>query len=356
MKPALGCSIVILALAAALAPVPGWWVERYYTQGFYLTLQRAVTPLTSGWSWALFDPLALLVLGGLLAWWLALLRRPARGRRLRLAATRLGGTIAASAVLYLVFLLAWGLNYRRTPLADRMAIDPAAVTPPAVAELAHLTAARLNDLHAPAHALGWPAFADLPEAIGPAFDRAQREAGFRRPAVPGLPKRSLLNWYFVRAGLAGMTNPFGLEVLVSHDLLPFERASVVAHEWAHLAGEAVEGEASFLGWLTCMHGDVAAQYSGWLGIYADVVRGLPETEWLAVRGALAAGPRADLAAIAARPRRVVPAVQRGVSRVYDGFLKAHDVERGVASYGDVVDLILAGGFAARFGKAPFEPY
>ena len=54
-----------------------------------------------------------------------------------------------------------------------------------------------------------------------------------------------------------MINPFGLEVLVNPDLLPFERPFVAAHEWAHLAGYADESEASFVGWLTCMRADAA---------------------------------------------------------------------------------------------------
>ena len=39
-----------------------------------------------------------------------------------------------------------------------------------------------------------------------------------------------------------MVNPFGLEVLINPDILPIERPYVVAHEWGHIAGWALESE------------------------------------------------------------------------------------------------------------------
>ena len=67
-----------------------------------------------------------------------------------------------------------------------------------------------------------------------------------------------------------MINPFGLEVLANPDLLPFEKPSVAAHEWAHLAGYADESEASFVGFLTCIRAATPAAYSGWLFLYWEV--------------------------------------------------------------------------------------
>ena len=69
-----------------------------------------------------------------------------------------------------------------------------------------------------------------------------------------MPKRSLLTYYFRRAAIDGMTDPYFLEVIVNPDVLDFERPFVVAHEWAHLAGYSNEAEANFLAWLTCIKG------------------------------------------------------------------------------------------------------
>ena len=59
-------SLIVLAAAfAALVPTPTSWVESVYSLGFYSFLQRSLTPLTSRVPFALFDLLAVLVVGGL---------------------------------------------------------------------------------------------------------------------------------------------------------------------------------------------------------------------------------------------------------------------------------------------------
>src|SRR5206468_2607381 len=101
-------------------------------------------------------------------------------------------------------------------------------------------------------------------------------------------------WYFRRAAVDGMTDPFFLETLVADDLLWFERPFVVAHEWSHLSGVADEGEANLLGWLTCVHGSPAHQYSSWLFLYQEVAGALSRANRAELAMRLGPGPSADL--------------------------------------------------------------
>jgi hypothetical protein len=66
--------------------------------------------------------------------------------------------------------------------------------------------------------------------------------------------------------------------------------------------------------------------------------------------ALAAGPRADLAAIERRAAAQVEVVQRVGWRVYDGYLRSQGVAEGVRSYSRVVELIVRAERAA--GSSP----
>ena len=329
--------LLLIAGAAAVAPIPPAVVERVYSTGVYPVLQRAVTTFSNAAPFALIDLLmAFLVL------WLAVLAaaswrlfRPAAKRRpVRL----LAGLIVPCAAAYLAFLVLWGFNYRRLPLEEKLPFDAAAVSPEAARALADVTVARLNALHATAHVAGW---GDVDPSLSAAFAAAGRAAGATGTTVPGRPRRSLLDWYFRSAAVAGMTDPFFLETLVASDLLPFERPFVIAHEWSHLAGFADEGEANFVGWLTCLGGSVPVQYSGWLSLYAEMVGGLPRRDRAAVAARLEAGPRQDLRAMADRlTRNVNPSVSAAGWRVYDRYLKANRVEDGAASYARVVRLAL----------------
>jgi hypothetical protein len=329
--------LLLAACIAAVAPIPPSLVERFYSTGAYPVFQRVLTPISNRAPFALID---LLIAAGV--FWFVLLaaavRRFFRHGEKRRVQRVIVCAILPPAALYLAFLALWGLNYRRLPLEDKLAFDVEAVTPEAARSLAAEAVSRANALHDDAHAAGWD---DEGHGLASAFAAAERDAGASGKTVPGRPRRTLLDWYFRSAAVAGMTDPFFLETLVASDLLPFERPFVIAHEWSHLAGFADEGEANFIGWLTCVRGPVPAQYSGWLSLYAEVTGSLSRHDRQEVAARLAAGPREDLRALADRlTRNVNPAVSSAGWRVYDQYLKANRVEDGAASYARVVRLAL----------------
>jgi hypothetical protein len=269
--------------------------------------------------------------------------RPGSRPWVRTAVRSLAGLAALAAVVYLAFLLSWGLNYRRAPLATRLDHDAARATPDAAVALGRRIVSGANRLHAAAHRHGPRSWDEVGEALAPSFAAVQQQlgvAGRGSGARPARAKWSALTYYFERAGVDAMTDPFFLEVLVNRQLLPFERPAVLAHEWAHLAGFADESEANFVGWLVCLQGPPAAQYSAHLAIFWDLAGTLPREERERITAALAPGPRADLRAIAERVSRTSPAIRQVGWRVYDRYLKANRVEAGVRSYGAALDLLL----------------
>jgi hypothetical protein len=344
-------AIVALAVVSAVVPLPPGVVERWYSKGVYRLLQPWVTSLSNRVPFALFDAVLVIVP---LAWIVLIVadaaRRQRAGRVAGRAAVRL---VVWSAVLYLGFVLLWGFNYRREPLTRKLRYDNAAVTPDAARDLWLTTIDQLNTLHAEAHRTGWVESSAVDAALLGPFATAVADAAGPTGIVPGRPKRSILDWYFRRAGVSGMTDPYFLETMTASDLLPFERPSVVAHEWAHLAGFADEGEASFIGWLACMRSGLAEQYSGWIGLYGDVQAAVGPAIRRDTAARLAPGPRADLQAINARlTRELNPRVSAAGWRAYDSYLKANRVEAGIRSYTEVVRLVLGSEMTAAIRQRP----
>jgi hypothetical protein len=346
----LALAIVVAAAAAAIVPAPPAVVERVYSGGVYPVLQRTLTSFSNRIPLALIDMLLLaaaawlvFVLGDL-----GSLLRPGRTAALRRMAGRI---IVPAACLYLAFVVLWGFNYRRLSLDIKLAFDSQAVTLDAARSLASTAVKRVNTLHDAAHAAGWPERGVVDQSLAAAFAAAERDVGTGHMTVPGRPKHTVLDWYFRAAAVAGMTDPFFLETLVASDLLPFERPFVLAHEWSHLAGFADEGEANFIAWLTCLHGETPTQYSGWLSLYTELVGNLPRRDRVDVAASLAAGPREDLQAMADRlARNVNPRVSASGWRVYDQYLKANRIEAGAASYAQVVRLALGTELGQRAAK------
>jgi hypothetical protein len=337
---------VVLAGAVALVvPTPARLVERWYSQGLYPWVQRCLTSATNLVPVAALD-LALgagfvwLVLGGVR------LATAQKGGRWPLALAASWRAVCLAAGLYLAFLAAWGLNYRRLPLVHGLDFQAARASAASLEDLARATVIDLNGLWS-ASRLPSPSPAPEREQLASAFDRVQRAVGLPGRATPGRPKWSVLDLYCTRAGVSGMTDPFFLETLVASDVLPFERPSVVAHEWGHLAGLARESEASFFGWLVCLAAGPAERYSGQLEMLLRVVGPLGAASRQSVLASLRHEVREDISLIAERNRRSRwPVLSRGAWGLYDGFLRANRVASGVSSYGEVVTLVLGTRFGA----------
>ena len=333
-----------LALAAALLPVPAAVVERWYSNGLYLSIQRALTSASNAVPFALLDVLVAAALGWLVWTGVRAVGRTRRERSVGVLGAWLVRTVAATAGVYLVFMLCWGFNYQRVPVAQRLVATPAPPTLASVSALGVQAVGRLNALYG--RGTGDSSHEPWRDpGLRTGFSAVQRLLGGPGTAVPGRLKHSLGGRYFRWAGVDGMVNPFALETIANPDLIPAERPFVAAHEWGHLAGYADESEASFVGWLTCLHAGDAAQYSGWLFLYWQIASEVDAETRRRLFAALESGPRSDVDAIVARLRRgEVPVLRAASWRVYDQYLKANRVEEGVRSYSAVVSLILRTSF------------
>jgi hypothetical protein len=345
VKRVLQSAIVGLAVLAALAPFSADAVERWFSTGLYPEIQQRLTPLANALPFAWLDLLALAAVGAVTV---VLVRAVLASRNTRKVAPllRAAVTLATTAALvYLVFLILWGLNYRRVPMDARLVVQPGAPAFDAVLALGMEAATQLNALHDSAHMTGWRDPIDN-ELLRASFATVQRTLSDATAATPGRLKGTFFGPYFRWTSVDAMINPFGLEVLQNPDLLPFERAFIAAHEWAHLAGYADESEASFVGWLIAVQADVPSRYSGWLFLYWQISGEVGAEARAKLAGILESGPRQDINAVVERLRRgQLPWLQAAGWRVYDQYLKANRVEEGVRSYGAVVTLILR----ARFG-------
>jgi hypothetical protein len=352
MRSRRSVALVLTSIAVAMVPLPPAIVEHLYSARLYAALQPRLTSLSNRSGLPFFDALLLATTVA----WAALAARDLTRLDSRFRAIRhiLLRTIVWGAAVYLAFLLLWGFNYRRVRLVESLLFDPARVTAEAVRQAASLAADRANVLYDPARAERWPPAADVDPVLAAALNSALADLGRPNRVVVARPKRTMLDWYFRRAGVDGMTDPFFLETLIASDVLPFERPFVVAHEWAHLGGIADEGEANFAGWLATVRASPAAQYSGWLFLYRELAGSLDARDRAMLAGRLAPGPRADLEAIRDRlARNVNPRLSAVGWRVYDSYLKANRVEAGAASYAEVVRLVV--GVRLASGREPLSP-
>lgn len=336
-------ALVLIAVICAVAPFPPETVERLYSTRLYLNVQAILTTASNQYPIALLD----VAVGCLLIAACVVVR--SRMRSLGFGQAVLWNCVTAvktAALVYLLFLALWGLNYRRVPLEEKLDYDRSRLTREAAISFANTAVAAINAAYPGAHTSP----PDMP-ALETSFAETQKALGATRMAVTGKPKRSLLTWYFRRAAIDGMTDPFFLEIIVNTDVLEFERPFVVAHEWAHLAGYANEAEANFIAWLTCVRGDAGVRYSGWLAAYEHAMKALTPADRATVKP-LDSGPLQDLRAVSARYAKSSETVRNAARGIYDDYLRANRVAEGIGSYDAVVRLMVGTRFGERWTPRP----
>jgi len=341
-----GAAILVVALGRAAPAV----VESAFARGLYPRVAHGVGGAARGWasftgaprragSFPSLSEVGILVLAVAGCW---LLRR---GWRRGGAGAVLRQAVAASGCGALSFLFLWGLNYSRLPLAESLDLGPTGASAPELDRVAGALEAQL------APYLAAPAGSAAGRGPVPSLELAAsawREAIEREPVLgtgSGVLVRPALSGAIVGAGISGIFSPFTQEAHVAAHLPPADLLFTACHELAHAQGWAREDEANYLAWR--------------VGSRASSAELRAAARLLALGHVLGALGRADRGLLRVRidgldpgvrsameergrfwDRERSPAASRAASAVNDAYLRAQGQE-GVASYGRMVDLLVA---------------
>jgi hypothetical protein len=176
------------------------------------------------------------------------------------------------------------------------------------------------------------------------FEAAQARLGFVKPGCVR-PRAALSSPLLARLGISGIFVPWTAEPHVNATLPDAQIPFSAAHEVAHRVGFAREDEANYLGYLACrLHPDADFQYSGTLAAstyaQAALAKAAPEAA-RRIEAARSAGVRRDLDALREWSERYEGRAAEVSRRVNDAYLKSQGQPQGVASYGRMVDLLIA---------------
>ena len=293
------------------------------------------------------EVLAVLFGAGYVIWNVRAVARAKDGRRDR----AYGAALGAACILLSVwagFCLLWGVNYWTDSFQDKSGIYAQPVALEDLREVTAFFADRVSETAGDVRRDGHGLFAVPREEILAnsvrAYDGLTEAFPFLAFDDPGV-KPMAFSRLMSALDFTGFYSSFTGESNVNVDSPACMLPSTIAHELAHQRGFASEQECNFLAVLastTCA--DPAYVYSGWLIGYVYLGNALysqdPEGYW-AIRETLAEEARLDLAynnAYWAQFQNT--AVQKASNKVYDGILKSYGDERGIQSYGTVVDLLV----------------
>ena len=117
--PRLG--LILAALVVAVVPLPSRLVEAWYSRGIYPVLQASITSLSNLVPVALLDLTGLILVAALgFGFW----RRVRAAGIVRALTTGVVTLLTLTAVVFLLFVVVWGLNYRRAAARSENRVRP----------------------------------------------------------------------------------------------------------------------------------------------------------------------------------------------------------------------------------------
>ncbi len=340
---------VVLVQLAAHYPE---FVEKYFSSFFFPLLVWAVSNVSGLVPLSVAEAALFLLVATGLCWLargaVALVRRP---RQSVAALPRLVASLAfALAVVYLCFMLMWGLNYSRLTFAQLSGLTVQPSTAQELGDLARELVLVANELRQQVEE-GPDGTMKLSGGIPGMLARADQ--GFAAAAVYypqlagnyGRPKPVVASYLMSKAGITGIYIPFTGEAHFNahmpHSFMP----ATVTHEMAHQRGFAREDEANYIAYLVCtLHPDPDFQYSGVLLALVHTMSALARADaeqHAEVMEMYNPGLRRDLKQWRDYWQSFAGPVERAANRLNDRYLRANRQEDGVASYGQMVDLLLA---------------
>lgn len=350
IRVGLICGVASLILLLIAGRVPQL-IESLYSRTLYPPIARSLALLTS-WLPISLAELSFIAVG------LLLIASPVlaftRARRSNAPLSRALGRSAIQLLgeagwVWTVFLLLWGLNYARAPVARVFDLH-AGPTAVGQRQLIAQVGERLDLLRASLEEdengvlIGIRSrqqFEQVDDQIRELQAEALNSLGLSG-MHHGRTKRVISSPLLLRWGVSGVYGPFTGEPNIVMPCAVGKLPFIIAHERAHLSGFAWEEAASFVAFVTLWRAeDPLLRYSAWLELWM-ILGGTPRDRSPAVQR--------DLKAIRDFYIEHVGREAPAVRKVYSAYLRAHGVKGGVASYSRAGQLALA--YLNRHGFPP----
>ena len=268
--------------------------------------------------------------------------------------------------VYAWFYMAWGLNYSQPNIYCRTGMKPVEVSEAKFREFAYRYADSINYLSEERRV----------KSEETAFDD-QRESQFNGMVDDGLKNRvrdAVLKGYneigakegintpfnqhphaktmlftplSSMSGVTGSMGPFFCEFTLNGDIRPHDYPAIYAHEFAHLLGIAIEGEANFYSYIVCTaSSDKAVKFSGYYHIFFHVLRNVFDILGEKEGEKFLKYIRPEIIQLAKSDRQYwiskrCKALDAAQDFIFELYLRGNHVAEGRKSYSGVVALILS---------------
>ena len=239
-----------------------------------------------------------------------------------------------------LFLVLWGFNYHRISVFQQLSLSAGEFSEQDLLAEMDYTNDQLSSLRDKIQTdtlelEAYFSFHELKGIVAEEMEKSMQVVGIPYNGKPSVRELYPSGW-MRRMGIFGIYFPFTGEGYLDPSLHPLEKAFTLAHEMAHGFGITDEGEANFIGWMTCGESnEPLLQYAGHIKLFRyqlnDLYRINPAAYGQFVKK-IHAGVRNDLLAIRENNLSIRPLFLELSKKSNDLYLKSQGVKAGIQSY------------------------
>lgn len=324
-----------------------YWVERYYSTGFYFSFSK-ILRVFFGWIPFSFGDILYFVAGCWIAWKIVmniilLLRRKITKRS---ALGKLRKLVLLFAFIYIVFYLFWGINYDRKGIAWQLQIFPQQYDTTDLLTLQDLLLQKVNATKMVVIRNGekYPSTNELIQMAKRSYAEAHKKFPFLKYNHVSV-KSSLYGTLGDYLDFTGYYNPFTGEAQINTTVPKMLQPYITTHEIGHQLGYAKENEANFVGYLAAVNSpDTLFHYSTYLDLFLYTNREVYYFDSVSSKKALkqlVLPVKSDLLELRKFDLDHQSVFEPFITWMYGNYLKMNNQPKGLHSYNAVVGMLIA---------------
>lgn len=335
----------IVYLAGILSSLSPALIEKYYSQGIYSHVVTLLSGLASHTDFSIAQIILAIfiiyIFYRLVDIIFSLFRKSFVNSFLKL--------LSFLSIIYVLFMLVWGFNYRRLPLETTLGLTPHHYSERQLYAMCSDLVKKANSLRTLQHENKY-GIASIQGGFKSIAERAPK--GYKNASEKYIflskqsfaPKAFVFSKAMCYLGLTGFYFPYTGEANLNIYQEEFMLPATAEHELAHQQGFAREEEANFLSYLVCInHPDPDFKYSGTLLALVhsgNALFAMDKSDWKKAMSLCSPGLKRDLNYQYNLWKSYSGPIEKLSSSINNGYLKSNGEKSGVQSYGHMTDLLL----------------
>lgn len=322
-------------------------IEAYYSNGLYPLISKVLRSVFGIFPFSIGDILYALAIISLIRSFIKfIISLKKNNDKKSLLLNTLIKSVRLILWIYFFFNILWGLNYSRQGVKSAFELQHQPATPHELIALTQLLKDSVNanvvlKADSSLHKLN---FQFIEKNAYHSYRILERKFPFLSIKSPSF-KKSLFGKAGNYLGYQGYYNPFTAESQINMYIPSFMIPFVSCHEIAHQAGFASESEANFVGFLAATHSEHANfRYAAYLEMYLYASGQLRKTDSIIAKSfteKLHPTAKNDIRKYIHFLREHQGILQEGTNLFYDFYLRQNKQKKGIESYGDVTNWLVA---------------